>query len=47
MNPTLVTLATQNISDIVQLSIEHKAEEKALARNKPNLCKYVNYLSSE
>ena len=30
MNPTLVTLATQNISDIVQLSIEHKAEEKAL-----------------
>ena len=30
MNPTLIALATKNISDIVQLSIEHKAEEKAL-----------------
>ncbi len=30
MDPTLVALATQNISDIVQLSIEHKPEERAL-----------------
>lgn len=30
MNPTLVTLATKNITDIVELSIEHKSEEKAL-----------------
>ncbi len=30
MNPTLITLTTKNISDIIQLSIEHKPKEKAL-----------------